>query len=278
MNLKYVCVGAVRRYVPEKILFSVMKRRGDGSVAETARDSYLAAWRQQLGKHGWDFAGRRVLEIGSGRYARFALQMLAAGAADVTLIDLYAEPLDEPNHRAMLAEECERLGLDVQAACARIRVVRADITTLPEPAPEQRADLAISHAVLEHVRDPAAILRCCSSWLRPGGLTCHMIDLRDHNLQFQRPFEMLTFSDATWERWFNLRGGFHLNRWRAPDYLRAAEEAGFARVGYEPILRDAEGLREVLPRLDRRFRQVPGDMLAVLMMYLYGEKPGGPPR
>jgi SAM-dependent methyltransferase len=273
MNIKYVCLGIVRRHIPEKLLFAIMKRRGDGSLAESAGDSYLAMWQEQLHMRGRDFAQQRVLEVGSGRYARFALQMLAAGASQVTLIDLYAEPLDEPSHRAMLARDCERLGLDYGEVCARICVIRADISELPPPPPERQADIVISHAVLEHVRDPKAILACCASWLKPGGLTYHMIDLRDHNLQFQYPFEMLTFPDRIWDRWLDLRGGFHLNRWRASDYLRAAGEAGFVHVGYEPILENAVGLQEVLPRLQERFREAPAHLLAVLSMYLYGEKP-----
>jgi hypothetical protein len=84
---------------------------------------------------------------------------------------------------------------------------------------------------------------------------------------------MLTFSDQVWERWLDLRGGFHLNRWRASDYLRAATEVGLVRVGYAPILENAKGLQEVLPRIQKRFQVVPTDMLSILSMYLFGEKP-----
>jgi len=271
MNLKYICIGIVRRQVPAGLLFAIMKRRGDGSVAELAADSYLKTWQDQLGKHGRSVVGQHVLEVGSGRYARFALQLLAAGANRVTLVDLYAVPLDDPNHRAMLLADCDRLGLDYNDACARIAMIKSDITTVP--APHERADIAISHAVLEHVRDPQAILTCCWQWLKPGGFTHHMIDLRDHSMQFQYPFEMLTFSERTWARWLDLRGGFHLNRWRASDYLRAARAAGFVHIGYEAIATDEAELQQVLPRLDDRFRQVQADLLAILRMYLYGEKP-----
>lgn len=273
MNWKYFLIGVLRRHVPEKLLFAVMKHRGDGSIAEIGSDTYLATWGDQLGRHDWSFADKHVLEVGSGRYARFALQMLAAGADRVTLIDLYAVPLNEPGHRAMLARDCENLALDCDDAFSRIEVIRTDITSLPAPAPEERVDLVISNAVLEHVRDPEAILACCWKWLKPGGSTHHMIDLRDHNLRFQYPFEMLTFSDQVWERWLALRGGFHLNRWRASDYLHTAHEAGFVNVNYDAILKDDSGLKAVLPRLHSRFLSIHEDILAILCMYLYGEKP-----
>ena len=279
MNLKYVLIGIVRRQVPEKLLFTVMKLRGDGNMAEIASEAYLAKWQEALGKHGWDFANKTVLEVGSGRYARFALQLLAAGARRVVLVDLYAVPLDEPAHRAMLIQDCAKLGLDCEDAFSRIEVIRHDITLLPTPAPENQADLVMSNAVLEHVRDPTSFLSYCWKWLKPGGMTQHLIDLRDHNLSFQYPFEMLTFSNQAWARWLDLRGGFHLNRWRAPDYLQAMHDAGFVNVSYEVFMQDKEQLRAIFSRLDHRFRMVKEDMLAILGMYVYGEKaPADDPR
>jgi SAM-dependent methyltransferase len=119
-------------------------------------------------------------------------------------------------HRAMLLKDCSSLGLNCEDALSRIHIVRGDITRLPFPLPGRRMDLAISHSILEHVCDAEAVLTCCWKWLRPGGITDHLIDLRDHNLRFRYPFEMLTFSDQVWSHWLDLRGGFHLNRWRVP--------------------------------------------------------------
>jgi hypothetical protein len=158
VNWNYLLVGLMRRYVPKKILFAVMKRRGDGSVAEDSPDTYLATWKEQFIRRGWSFEGKHVLKIGSGRYARFALQMLAVGAYRVTLIDLYAVPLGESAHRAMLVKDCATLRLNCNDAFSRINVVRGDITQLPPPVHSKKVDLAISHSVLEHVRDPRAVL------------------------------------------------------------------------------------------------------------------------
>src|SRR6185436_4320495 len=99
MNLKYLCIGVVRRHVPVKLLFAIMKWRGDGNGAESTPRAYLADWRERLAKHGAGLEGKHVLEIGSGRYARLALHLLAAGARRVTLVDLYAVALHDPEHR-----------------------------------------------------------------------------------------------------------------------------------------------------------------------------------
>ena len=278
MNWEYVLIGLVRRYVPKRVLFAIMERRGDGSIEEGSPHDCLETWTDQLNKRGLSLAGKHVLEIGSGRYARFALQMLAAGAERVTLIDLYAVSLTEPAHRSMLLNDCSSLGLDYDDAFSRIDMARGDITRLPPPTPGKQVDLAISHSVLEHVRDPQAVLASCFKWLKPGGITHHIVDLRDHSLRFRYPFEMLTFSEQLWVRWLDLDGGFHLNRWRVPDYLHVTHESGFVNVGYEILSKDEAALKAILPRLDYRFRSVSEEMLAILTISLYGQKPIGSKR
>ena len=84
---------------------------------------------------------------------------------------------------------------------------------------------------------------------------------------------MLTFSDQVWSRWLDLGGGFHLNRWRVPDYLHAAHDSRFVDVGYEILLKDEAALKTILPRVDYRFRSVSEEMLAILLVSLYGQKP-----
>jgi hypothetical protein len=84
---------------------------------------------------------------------------------------------------------------------------------------------------------------------------------------------MLTFSERVWSRWLDLGGGFHLNRWRAPDYVHAAQKAGFTNVGYEVLSKDEQKLKEVLLRLHPSFRAIPKEILASLFISLYGKKP-----
>jgi ubiquinone/menaquinone biosynthesis C-methylase UbiE len=273
MNLRYIVLGLVRRALPDWALFAIMNQRGDGNGAESNPQTNLAQWEAFLAKQSVQLAGKHVLEIGGGRYARFALQLLAAGASRVTLVDLYAVSVSQPGHRALLERDCAALGLDIDNALDRIELIQADYLTLPIPPPDRRADLVISAAVLEHVYDPGLILERCYEWLKPGGFTAHMVDLRDHNMQFRYPFEMLTFSDRVWSSWLDIPGGFHLNRWRVPEYLQAAKQAGFERVSYEVTIRDAAGLETIRPRLRARFGTVPDEMLAVLSILLYGGKP-----
>jgi len=274
-GLRYILIGVLRRQLPTAALFWIMRLRGDGNLAEQTPDLLLQNWQSWMQQNGRSFTGLHVVEIGSGRYARFGLHLLKAGARRVTLVDFYALPVDHPQQRERLRADCRKLGLSWDEVRARLRVIRGDILALNAGQLGEAADMVFSTAVLEHVRDPQAILARCRTWLRPGGISVHMVDLRDHNLQFRYPFEMLTFSDATWERWLNLGGGFYVNRWRAHDYVLAMAEAGFERVTYEVTQQDRAGAQAIRPRLNRRFAGLPDAVLGIEMLYLYGRKPGG---
>lgn len=275
MNLPYVIIGVVRRHVPQRLLYGLMGMRGRGNSSELDPDAAFAALRERLAAMDLQFDGRRVLEFGSGRTARLALRMIAAGAAHVTQVDFDATPLSDPAHRQILEADCRALGLSAADALARISVRRGDFLELPIPTRDNAVDLVLSGAVLEHVRNPAAILALCHAWLRPGGTTYHLVDLRDHNMAFRYPFEMLAYSDDVWRRWFDLSGGFHLNRWRVPDYLNAMARAGFCtmRAGHARI--DPEGARAIQGRLDSRFRGLSEDILAVTWLELCGVRCAG---
>lgn len=270
MNLKYVLKGLIRHHVPDKWFFHLMELSGRTRPAESDPNGVFAMWKERFDSIGLSLEGRHVVEVGSGRYARLALHMLSSGASRVTLIDLYAVPLHKPEHRSMLAQDCTNLGLDADAL-QRIDVITGDFNSVQVPPFEMKADIVISSATLEHVHDPQRLWARCWEWLKPGGATLHIIDLRDHSSGY--PFEMLTFSDKVWERWFNPKGGFHLNRWRITDYLRAMHEVGFENVCYEGLQKDEPGLMKVMPRLHERFHGISRDLLSLLVVHLYGEKP-----
>ncbi len=270
-NWKYIALGIVRRCMPEKFLFAWLNLRGGVNSAEISPAQKFLEWNAQLAQERIDLADKVVLEMGSGRYARLALQMLAAGARRVMLVDPYALPLNHPAQRAVLAQDCANVGLPL-AALARIEIYSQDILTLVLPQIAQQPDLVVSTAVLEHVRDPEKILRRCYAWLKPNGVTFHIVDLRDHNLAFAYPFEMLTYRQAVWDKWLDLRGGFHLNRWRAPNYLRALVEAKFVNVRLRTFLQDRAALEKIWTRIQPEFQTLGKEHLVALGIYLYGEK------
>jgi SAM-dependent methyltransferase len=270
---KYFLIGVIRRQLPQKILFAVMKRRGDGSLEEQVPRHCLEVLLKQLNAHGLELAKKIVLEIGSGRFARFALQLLAAGAQRVINVDPLAVSLDDIRHKEVLLSDCVSLDLDPEDAFSRIEVENKDFTVLAVPPLENQVDLVISSSVLEHVKDPKAVLQSSFNWLKPGGMTLHLIDLRDHNFRFRHPFEMLTYSDTVWAKWLDLDGAFHVNRLRLPDYINVAREIGFQRINYEILSKDEAELTAVIDRIQPEFRTVPHEILALLTVALNGQKP-----
>jgi len=271
MNLLYVVKRLFRRQIPDRWAFVLLRLFGGSNSAETTPDEGWAELKRRLDRVGIDTAGRHVVEVGSGRYARLGLQMLRSGVARVTLIDPYAVDVNDREHRSVLMDDCARLGLGWDDVASRLRVLTGDVTSLPVPSLEARPDLVVSSAVLEHTLDPLQVLAACWEWLKPGGQTSHTIDLRDH--VFESPFEMLTFSDKIWKRWLCPKRGFYLNRWRLPEYSSAMKEAGFINRGCEILERDEAALREIMPRLNEQFRNMDPDTLSVLGLHVYGEKP-----
>ena len=271
MNISYVLKRAVRRHIPEAWFFPLMTLLKRSNLSEVSPEEALSELSRRLDSIGVDLADKHILEVGSGRFARVALQMMRAGANRVTLVDLYAVALNDPKHRSLLLRDCTEMDLNIDDAMARIRVFGGDISSLPVAVSNPKADIVTSSAVLEHTRDPQRVLASCWEWLRPGGVTTHVIDLRDH--VFESPFEMLTFPDRTWDRWLTPKGGFHLNRWRLPDYLDAMQQVGFENIQYEVLDRDRVALRTILPRLNERFRGIDEDELSVLSVHVWAEKP-----
>lgn len=271
MNFTYLTKRLLRRYLPSSVFFKVMEYSDCGNTAEDRPDDMFQRLRSRVQEVEFDLAGKHILEFGSGRYARLALWLLEAGADRVTMVDLHATSLNDSRHRDVLEQDCIRLGLDSSDALSRITLIADDFLATSPSSPEALADLIISTATLEHVQDPQLILDKTWQWLRPGGIASHEIDLRDH--LFETPFEMLTYSDRIWDRWLDPKGGFHLNRWRLPDYLQAMENAGFVKIQYRTLQQEKEELLKILSRLDRQFRHIDTDSLSITVAHLYGNKP-----
>jgi ubiquinone/menaquinone biosynthesis C-methylase UbiE len=96
----------------------------------------------------------RSLEIGAGT-GYFSLNLLQAGVVrEATCTDI------SPGMVSALAENAERLGLNVKAA-------RADAESLPFP--DESFDLVLGHAVLHHLPDLRRAFSEFHRVLRPGG-------------------------------------------------------------------------------------------------------------
>lgn len=110
-----------------------------------------------------------------------------------------------------------------------------------------RFDLVVSGGVMEHVdRDDAgAIVAGIARVLKPGGLSVHSINIRDHLYQYDRSVcakQYLAYSDRTWRRWFE-NGVQYINRIQKSEWLAMFEAAGLELVHEKVDEVDLRGIR-----------------------------------
>ena len=260
--VEYVALRLVRRFlVTEGMLrrfgrFIPYYRSSDNEVDPRP---IVAVYERGLAR-----AGRRlpdapvVLEIGSGAtnsvgYA-LAQNPLVGARGRVILFEPLAriDPAVDERQRAALppgvAERVQR------------------ITTLDGIA-SGSVDVVISHAVLEHVRDPAATFAELDRVLSPTGFMLHAVDYRDHF--FKYPYHFLLFSKNAWNRWLDPGD---LPRWRLGDHLRLLRERG---LGTEVIESESltDAFKVVEPRIDPQFDRA-DPTLAVAQATLLVTRPG----
>lgn len=102
------------------------------------------------------------------------------------------------------------------------------------PVEDGTVDVIWSKSVLEHVKAPVKLVEEMARILRPGGLMCHIIDLRDHTT-FENGRDWLRgirYSPFLWNLMLSHRTTW-TNRLRAPQW-----EGVFAHAGLRLIRRE----------------------------------------
>lgn len=152
--------------------------------------------------------GRRILEVGCAAGAMGAA-LLAKGAAEVVGLDLHEPAL----------------------AVARTRLTaahRVDLNALPDlPYPTGHFDLMTFADVLEHLVDPARVLRHLARWLQPdGAILVSLPNVRHESVVLPLLVEGLwDYADS------GILDRTHLRFFTRKGMLRMLDDAGFAAVG-----------------------------------------------
>jgi SAM-dependent methyltransferase len=211
-----------------------------------------------------------ALELGPGDSVSSALIAWAHGAEATYLVDVgrFARGELAPYHalaEALAAEGISPPDLDgietLEELLARCRATYATsgLESLRE-LPDESIDLSWSQAVLEHVRrdELLPVLRELRRVLRPGGVSSHTIDLRDH---LADGLNHLRFSRRVWESEVMAGAGFYTNRVRFSEFLRLFEEAGFAVETSDVV--SWERLPTPRHKLAQEFAALPEDELRI---------------
>ena len=261
-------IGGLSLQEKEAVWFELRKHLAESGESIAYAERIYHQFRKLLEEHGGIVRGASILELGPGVNLAAGLFFALAGAARYTAVDALAAFPERPvefyrNVFEELRARPQIVGKDSLSETDLASVVVVDdavrwnqdrvsyLTPIPAeklPLPENHFDYVFSNASFEHFEQPGQVIRRIFHVLRPGGLTAHVIDLRDH-IDFNKPLEFLKIGLAQ----YRYASPYGTNRWRAPDFERAFREAGFSIRKFEVTLSreiaDAE-----YQSLDRHFR------------------------
>lgn len=134
-------------------------------------------------------------------------------------------------------------------------------------------DCAYSFATFEHFRKPNDAAKELYRVTKPGGISYHSVDLRDHR-DFDKPLEFLTIDRDTWERYGSEITNYSFtNRLRSEQIISCFTEQGFTCLKHIPFLQMSvsEDLRN---RLHPDYISLTPSELGILGCIYIFRKPG----
>lgn len=250
---------------------------------------------------GQESAGKRFLEIGTGRALNLPTALWLCGAEQVVTVDsnsylseaLVAETIKfvrrrqdaviaafGPEARQSLFQErlrhltSLRGGTDELLRQANIQYVApADAARLDFP--DQSFEFHVSRSVFEHIPPEkiTALLAEARRLLKPQGLLLHTIDPSDHFSHDDASItaiNFLQFSEGEWQLWAGNKFMYH-NRLRGLEHLELFKRAG-VRILRQSRAIDEPSLKVLRNgfRLDSRFEHIGPEELAVESLNLLG--------
>ena len=249
--------------------------RDPGRVCATLRDLCLL-----LCDAGLSFKDVRLLELGPGQTPDLLFCALLLGAHSSLGLDVnpylservrcvgpYEEVTRELLNMAVQKKHPFPYPINTERFQG-VDAIPADVLDVRQydgrtfPLADCSRDVIWSRSVLEHVKDPVGVVREMSRVLVPGGVMCHIIDLRDHTtlstgsdwLRFLRyprgVWDMMTSNRSTWS-----------NRVRCSHWERIFKAAGFDTV---VIRRERHAFHPAFgrARLSREFSSCTGEDLS----------------
>lgn len=211
---------------------------------------------------GLDELGGTAVEVGPGDNAGVALLLRTAGCETVELVDRFRSrrsPAQQAQIYQALAvrhrlERPEAAGLwndeRLPGIIWRLGSSAEDYFARHAHSGQQRYDLIVSRAAMEHLYDPMGAIANMAACLRPGGRMVHKIDLRDHGM-FTPAHSELTFLrfPTPVHRRMTRRSG-RPNRFLFHRYRSLADELGrSADLDVSILVTSLAGEGELLPHL-----------------------------
>jgi SAM-dependent methyltransferase len=231
-----------------------------------------------LQESGLRVAGADVLEFGTGPVLANGVRFIAEGAASYTALErfdlLRRDVAVREAYRQLIRglpaeqqERCRGLIREDSSPClfdARIKSVVKKVEETVAEVEQAKWDFVISFDALEHVDDLFSTLRSIRSFLKPGGVMIHRVDVGAHNVTSNvHRLAHLTVSDRVWRMLSSKRA--ICNRVRPREFRTIADSLGFETLRFEPTtVLTREDIETIRPKLWKRFAQASFEDLAVL--------------
>lgn len=246
-------------------------------------DYALSVFQSHFEAAGRPAAGFVFLELGPGDTFSSALIGHALGAAHCWLVDSGAYASRDMAVYGRLTERLRSWGGtrkpfgisdadDAPAILSRCGAVYLEegLRSLKQ-VPSESCDFVFSQAVLEHVPKAEfnAVLGEIFRILKPGGVSSHDVDFRDH---LGGGLNNLRFSERLWEAsWFAPQSGFYTNRLRLSQMIASFQDTGFELESLEKEIWPAMPLSN--RRLDPDFKRFETDDLCTWHAFVVLAKP-----
>jgi SAM-dependent methyltransferase len=243
----------LRRQTPQWVVDAMLDRgvylkpAGDTSLPTKAVRDYS----EIASRHGLSLAGQRVCVVGSGGGLGIGIALLEAGVREAILQEPFAPQRPARDKKLLAPALVEKYLISdehgLRPRDERLLLVRETLERFAVERPGS-VDFIVSKSVLEHVENLDSLIAASAQLLQPDGINIHFVDMRDH--YFRYPFEMLAYTQKTWDRW--LKASNTLNRLRRNDYERIFRRY-YDDVRIETILALPEEFARMKPRIRREF-------------------------
>lgn len=224
------------------------------------------------------FRGRRVLELGPGNTRAVALLARSRGAESWAGCDRFDVITDsEARLRPIYEPLLARVGEEPTWSRAQTLLAGTEMHRDPGTfaAAGGRADLVLSRAVLEHVRDLDGLFASLREATTDDAVLIHKVDLRSHGFHLVNDLDFLRFSVPEWDAMTCHTG--EPNRLRATHYLALARRHGFAVAHFSAARTLPRAVVErVRGDLAEPFASMSIDELAVVGIWLVLVREGHP--
>ncbi|MFO7775717.1 MAG: class I SAM-dependent methyltransferase [Candidatus Hydrogenedentota bacterium] len=278
----YLIPRLARRFTPERLAVRLLSKRSlpVKKLYEVNTRAYFRGLELTQGDNPFvNGVAPTILEAGTGVYNPASAPLFRAGASKIILLEPFlADTIDWTRFRERanaflrLADEDDAFPLPrvEEMGDPLDRVEFSGHLWEDTGLPDGAVDFVLSISVLEHLRNPEAVLDETRRILRPGGWLISTVDMRDH--YFKYPWEMLKYSERQWRLLTTQRGGSgYLNRWRINRWREALEERGF-QVTVEVTHHFDSSILEERPLLDPAFRNLDDPSLRTAQALLAAQK------